>query len=187
MEQPRDVDGLYLVYQLRGSENYGEGVDMLAHALQCATLAAADGAGDELVAAALLHDVGHLVADLDGHRRLDLETQDDVHEAVGARTLAPILGPAVAQPVALHVTAKRWRCTVDPGYRDRLSPTSRATLQAQGGLLDDEARRRFESHPGFADALRLRDWDDLAKQATMITPSFEEFRPLLERLAARAG
>jgi predicted HD phosphohydrolase len=97
-----------------------------------------------------------------------------------------LFGPAVAQPIALHVTAKRWRCTVEPEYLEALSNTSRATLQAQGGLLDEDARRRFELDPGREAALALREWDDIGKIPGLATKSLDEYTDLLERLATRS-
>src|ERR1700728_4252753 len=44
----------------RGADADGEHVSQLDHALQCAMLAEAEGACDHLIAAALLHDYGHL-------------------------------------------------------------------------------------------------------------------------------
>ena len=46
-------------------ETYGERVTMLGHALQSAALAAADGAGDEMGLACLLHDLGHVLGRAD--------------------------------------------------------------------------------------------------------------------------
>ena len=185
MSSLESVDDVFALFVRRGNEAYGERVTSLEHSLQCAYLAQLAGASDELIAAALLHDVGHLVADVQGNERFDLAVDDDDHEAVGARVLAPLFGARVAQPVALHVTAKRWRCTVQPEYHHTLSDTSKATLKAQGGLLNDDERRRFEAHPGFRDALALRDWDDQAKELDVACPGLASFRPLLERLAAR--
>jgi phosphonate degradation associated HDIG domain protein len=183
MNTVTSVDDIYELFAARGSEAYGERVTSMEHALQCAHLARQSGASDELVIAALLHDLGHLVADAQGSARFDLAVDDDDHEAVGGRLLARLFGPAVAQPVALHVTAKRWRCTVQPDYHDALSDTSRATLKAQGGLLTEEECRRFEAHPGFAKALALRDWDDLAKEMDVDCPDLASYRPLLEKVA----
>jgi gamma-butyrobetaine dioxygenase len=136
------------------------------------------------VAAALLHDVGHLVAEARGTVRARLDRDDDHHERVGARVLAAVFGPAVAAPVALHVQAKRWRCAVEPAYLDALSPASTATLVAQGGPLDDGARRRFEAHPAHGAALALREWDDRAKVPDLDVPPLAAYRPLLDALAA---
>ncbi len=184
LETPTSVDEIFALFALNGTKSYGEGVDMTTHAIQTAVFAQRDGASDALVAASLLHDIGHLMADLQGTERFDLEVDDDDHEALGGRVLSPIFGPRVAQPVALHVTAKRWRCTVEPSYHDGLSPTSQATLKAQGGLLNSEEVARFEAHPGFDDAVALRTYDDRGKDPDMETPSLESFRPLLEKLAA---
>lgn len=167
----------------QGDEHHGEVIDQRSHALQCATLALAEGATDPLVATALLHDIGHLVVSTDGHPRDDLSIDDDHHEAVGARWLAPRFGPTVARAVALHVLAKRYRCTVDPSHAAALSPTSTATLAAQGGLLSEEEAARFAAHPGFGDAVRLRAWDEDAKDPTRSTAEIRAFVPLLTRVA----
>jgi len=183
---PKSVESLLALYERRGDEHYGEDVTQRSHALQCAALASGDGASDELVAAALLHDVGHL---LGGDRPTGWrdDVDDDRHEALGARVLASLFGTGVAAPVALHVTAKRWRCAVDPAYLAALSPTSRATLVAQGGPLGDTERERFAAHPSFRDAVRLREWDDAAKDPSAPLQSVRELEPLLCDLAARAA
>jgi gamma-butyrobetaine dioxygenase len=170
----------------RGDGTYGEAVDQRRHALQCADRAVATGAPDALVAAALLHDIGHLLSgpDVPG---VDRTTEDDRHEAVGARFLAPRFGPDVSRPVALHVMAKRYRCTVDPDYYGGLSPTSRATLVAQGGRLDAGALARFERLPGFVDALAVRDWDEQAKDPTRDVAGLDTYVPVLWRLADAVG
>jgi predicted HD phosphohydrolase len=181
---PTTVGGLFDLYESRGHEHYGESVTQIEHALQCAALARRDGANSSLIAAALLHDVGHLAADVQGEHAFDLSSWDDEHEALGARILSPILGPNVALPVALHVTAKRWRCTREPDYLDRLSATSRATLRAQGGLLSEEECLRFEEHPGFREALWLRAWDDMGKSPGLEVGTLRDWEPLVSALAS---
>jgi phosphonate degradation associated HDIG domain protein len=177
------VEELFTLYEARGDEQYGEDITQTEHALQCAALARAAGASDALIAAALFHDVGHLVASERGDDEFDLDVDDD-HEALGARVLAPVLGPDVARPVALHVTAKRWRCARDPAYFEVLSPASRATLRAQGGPLDDEACGRFEAHPGFADAVALRTWDDAGKVPGLAVGRLRDYEDLVKQLVA---
>lgn len=177
------VDGILELYAVRGDHHYGEDVSQTAHALQCAALARHDGAPDALVCAALLHDVGHLAGG-DGAADHPGDLDDDHHDAIGARLIASVFGPRVAAPVALHVTAKRWRCAVEPAYLDQLTAASRASLLAQGGPLDEAARTRFEAHPSFADAVRLREWDDLAKDPSLAIGTIAEHRSMLERLAA---
>ncbi len=175
------------LFSSRGHEHHGEVIDQQSHALQSAVLAQAAGADDALVVATLLHDIGHLVVAADHGPRSDRSIDDDHHEAVGARWVAPRFGPIVARSIALHVQAKRYRCTVDPSYFDTLSPASIETLHAQGGLLDTAAVARFEAHQGCADALALRGWDEAAKDPHVTTVGLEEFRALLERVAIYEG
>lgn len=177
------VEETMAIFAARGGEFHGEVIDQRSHALQCAELAQAAGAADLLVAAALLHDIGHLIAARDQGRRGDLAVDDDHHESVGARWVAPRFGRSTAQAIALHVVAKRYQCTIDPAYAASLSPASVQTLRAQGGLLDVEAISRFEHHPGCSDARALRTWDEAAKDPERTTGGIEQFVPLLERLA----
>lgn len=165
---------------------YDESVTELAHGLQAAQLASRAGAPDTLVAAALLHDVGHLVAE-DLHH-IDVELDGDAeHEAVGARYLRRWFPAAVTAPVALHVAAKRYLCATDVGYAARLSPSSIRSLEVQGGPLRGDEVRAFEARP-FADAaVQLRRWDDAAKVAGAATATFADYRPLLESLTTPTG
>lgn len=164
---------------------YDESVTELEHALQAATLAERDGAPPELVAAALLHDVGHLlVGDL---QPIDAQLATDAHhEGVGASWLRARFGAAVADPVALHVAAKRYLCAVERDYCDSLSASSVRSLRVQGGPMDDHETVAFESNRYFDDAVRLRRWDDAAKVTGASTPTFEHFVPLLDALATEA-
>jgi phosphonate degradation associated HDIG domain protein len=183
MSDPASVDELFDLYDALGDRSYGESITQREHALQCAALARAAGASEALVVAALFHDVGHLVLDVQGGSEFELSSHDDDHEGRGARILARIFGPRVAQPVALHVTAKRWRCTREPEYHDQLSRASRATLIAQGGLLDEEECQRFETHPGFDDAMALRTWDDIGKVEGLHVGVLRDWEPLVRTLA----
>ena len=177
------VEEVARLFAERGDGHHGEVVDQRRHALQCATLARGSGGCDHLVAAALLHDVGHLVAAATRAQFADPVADDDRHEVVGARWVTPRFGPRVGRAVALHVAAKRYRCTVDPAGVGALSPASVASLRAQGGLLDAGAVARFVGHPGSADALVLRAWDDAAKDPDAETDGLEAFLPVLARLA----
>lgn len=184
MISPATIDDLFDLYELKGAAAYGELISQNDHALQCAALARADGVNDALMVAALFHDVGHLVRDVQGNEDFDMGHDDDRHEALGARILAPLFGPTVAQPVALHVIAKRWLCTKEPQYHQRLSAESQATLIAQGGLLSDEECERFEAHPGFTDAIALRTWDDAGKIEGLHVGELRGWEPIVRSLAA---
>lgn len=177
------VDEVLDLYDRWGRERYDEELSQLDHALQTAALAVADGATDELVAAALLHDVGHLL-DLDATGEYASHDTDLAHEAVGARYLAARFGPAVTGPVALHVRAKRYRTAVDPAYAASLSAGSTASLVLQGGPMSSDEVVAFEANPGFEGAVALRGWDDGGKVDGLEVPDLDHYRPLLERLAA---
>ena len=181
------VDEVLALFAARGDDHFGEAIDQRRHAVQCALAAQARGAADALVAACLLHDIGHLLSDRLDDPEVDLAAVDDHHEVVGARWIAPRFGAAVARPVALHVVAKRWRCTVDAPYRATLSDASRASLEAQGGLLDPAAVVRFERSPGFADAVLLRECDEAAKDPSGPPGDLLPFVALLGRMATGAG
>ena len=177
------VDEVLELYRRWGSEHYDEEISQTDHAIQTAALAVAEGAAGELVAAALLHDVGHLLELESRDGRGDLPTVDLDHEAVGARYLAGLFGPGVTGPIALHVRAKRYRCAVDPAYLAGLSDGSTRSLALQGGPADADEVASFESNPGFADAVRLRSWDDGGKIDGLEVADLDHYRPLLEQLA----
>ena len=168
-----DIEALYAGPS--GRATYGEGVTLAEHSLQCAAVAQAAGADEAVVLAALLHDVGHLVAGQDDDHGLF------GHDAVGAACLTRLYGARVGDLVGLHVRAKRYLCTVDPDYYGCLSVASVYTLARQGGLMGRDEIMAFEAEPHHGDALRLRRWDDLGKVPGRKTPGFVDFRCLLER------
>ncbi|MGH6892221.1 MAG: HD domain-containing protein, partial [Dongiaceae bacterium] len=131
------------VFAQRGAETYGEGVSQLEHALQCAACADRDGAAPALIAATLLHDIGHLIHDLPQ----DIADQgiDAQHESLGSAWLSRHFAPDVTEPVRLHVAAKRYLATTEPYYCDLLSQASILSLKLQGGLMSPEAGARFAS------------------------------------------
>jgi phosphonate degradation associated HDIG domain protein len=180
------VDTIADLLETRGRAMYfGEDVTEAEHALQSAHLAERCDAAGPLVAAALLHDVGHLL-----HRKgEDVADRgvDAKHETIGHAWLTRFFGPAVAEPVRLHVAAKRYLCAVDKDYLARLSPASNQSLDLQGGPFTEAEVAEFERQPYFADAIRLRHWDDEAKVVGLDVPSFDHYRLLLKTLLSTAG
>ncbi len=166
-------------------EHPGEPVTRASHMLQAAALAQASGAPPALVAAALLHDVGHFTGPGTGHE--PMRGRDNQHGAAGADWLAQWFGPEVTDPVRLHVAAKRYLCAVEPGYLAALSPASAYTLGVQGGPMDAGERAAFEAHPQACAALRLRRWDDAAQDPAATPPAFGYYRSLLRRLLRGPG
>lgn len=174
------IDELFERYLELGHRSYGEEVTELEHALQTALLAREHGEEAPLIAAALLHDCGHLLHDL-GEEIAD-EGIDAVHEVIGADLLSAHFPATVSEPVRFHVAAKRYLCQAEPGYLDGLSAASQLSLGLQGGPMTSAEARSFESHPHFQAAVRLRRYDDAAKMVNVATPPLESFRALLATL-----
>ena len=166
-----DIEGLL---RRRGGEQYsGEPVTQLEHALQTAALAEAEHADDQLVTAALLHDLGHLVHEMG--ETPTLRGVDDIHQYIVLPFLRRLFPERVLDAVRLHVDAKRYLCATRPGYREALSADSQRSLQLQGGVFDAEQVAAFAALPGAQDAVHLRLWDDLAKTAGAETPPLSHF------------
>jgi [1-hydroxy-2-(trimethylamino)ethyl]phosphonate dioxygenase len=173
------IDDILATFHRSGDSVYlGEPVSLTAHMLQSAHAAERDGAPAALVAAAALHDFGHMVHDLDP----DCATEgvDSMHEDVGSRFLERHFPPEVTEPIRLHVASKRYPCAVDPGYLGELSEASRHSLELQGGPFSPGEAEEFRRGPHSAAAVRLRRHDDLAKVAGLETPRLEHYRPVLE-------
>ena len=181
LERPR-ADPVPTIIDLLGGARaerpFGEPVAMGVHLRQCAALAQGERAPDALVVAALLHDVGYLLA-------ADAEPDVDArHAEIGARWIAGCLGQPVSEPVRLHTEAKRYLVTVEPSYRAGLSAESQRTLARQGGTMSSEEVRAFEAEPYASAAVALRRWDDRAKDKALDPPPAEHYRALIASLVA---
>ena len=187
------VDAIAELFTSEGAADYlGEPVTIAEHLLQAGALAQAAGAPSALVAAALLHDVGHLrgadaQADAIVLSGRELMTgTDNNHGDRGAAWLAQWFPVSVTEPVRLHVAAKRYLCATEPSYFGQLSEASVYTLAVQGGPMTDAEVREFEREPHATDALAVRRWDDQAKDPSADVPDFEHYRPLLAALLPAA-
>lgn len=164
----------------RAQGRYGlAAISQQAHALQAAMLAERDGGPDAMVAAALLHDIGHLVHHLGEDPAA--EGIDDQHEALGWKFLRRWFGPEVTEPVRLHVAAKRYLCATEPTYAATLSEDSVRSLALQGGAMSPAEADDFRALPGAADAVRLRRYDEAAKVAGLATPPVAHFMAAVGR------
>lgn len=161
-----------------GEQYFGEAVTKLEHALQCAWHASQAGTDAELVLASLLHDIGHLL-DIEGTRR-DERVGVINHDEIGARWLLERgFSERVAELVGGHVDAKRYLTATNEGYVERLSATSMETLRLQGGPMDAEAAREFAQRGELRDMLRLRAWDEMAKDPDWRGPGLETYRGMM--------
>lgn len=169
------------LFQKKGSDAYiGEAVSQTEHALQTAQAAEQANAPRELVIAAFLHDIGHLLHNLP--ENIADEGIDDHHEELGGRWLSKNMPPEISEPVRLHVTAKRYLCATDSQYFAQLSPASVQSLQLQGGPLSPEEIEEFEANPHCSAAVQLRRWDEIGKVPGKETPSVEHYLALMDQI-----
>jgi len=166
-----DIEALFA---RRGAEQYsGEPVTQLEHALQTAQLAELAGADDELVTAALLHDLGHLLNEQG--ESPSLRGIDDLHQYFALPFLRGVFSDRVLQSIQWHVDAKRYLCATRPGYWASLSADSKRSLELQGGIFSAEEAQAFIVRPNAPEAVQLRLWDDLAKEADRSTPPLSHY------------
>lgn len=167
-------DEIRRIYATKATGRYGlADVNQLQHALQAAAMAERNGEPDCLIAAALLHDIGHMVHHLGEDPARD--GVDDRHEELGAIWLARHFHADVVEPVRLHVPAKRYLCATEPDYFDRLSEDSVRSLALQGGPMSPEEVDAFDRSPYAGQALRLRRLDEAAKNPMAMTPPLDHF------------
>ncbi len=184
-----DIEQLFARH---GAEQYsGEPVTQLEHALQTAHLAEQSDAGDELVTACLLHDLGHLLyaedAGVASGSTPTLLGIDDTHQYYALPFLRGLFDDAVLDAIRLHVDAKRYLCQANAGYHARLSDDSKRSLVLQGGVFDADQAAAFLARPGARNAVMLRQWDDLAKQEEGRTPPLAHFMARAARCALAAS
>ncbi len=174
------LETIFKLYDQQAGDRYGgEAVSQLEHALQCAAQAAQAQAPPTLIAASLLHDIGHLLA----ARSAGLLERDDRHEISGANYLSAVFASAVTEPIRLHVAAKRYLCTVDGEYYASLSAASQHSLKLQGGPFSAADAQAFIAQPHAREAVQLRRWDEQAKVPGLATPTLADWQPLLAACA----
>lgn len=164
-------------------EYLGEPVTIGEHMLQSAQLAEEAGAPDEVVAAALLHDIGHFTHSFP-RDAADLGI-DSRHEDAGAALLEAFFPPLVVDCVREHVAAKRYLCAVKPDYYRRLSEASILSLGLQGGPMSAEEAEAFGAGPNVEPIVQVRYIDEAAKVPGKPTPDFDHYAPLLQRVVDR--
>jgi 2-amino-1-hydroxyethylphosphonate dioxygenase (glycine-forming) len=175
------VEEVFDLMQRSGAEGYfGEAVSKLDHSEQCAWHARQAGADEELILAALLHDVGHLLEAEDAVR--DERVGVINHDEIGKQWLRERgFSERLVTLVGGHVDAKRYLTATNPEYMARLSAASTETLALQGGPMDHRAAAAFAESPELRDMLRLRTWDEMAKDPAWDGPRLESYREMMAR------
>lgn len=165
------TDDPRLLYQIQASYRR-------SHAIQCALQAEQAGADEPFIAAALVHDIGHVFA---APAPVGLEEDyDDLHGKVAAYWLRNAFVEEVSEPVLLHVPGKRYLVTTRPEYMEILSSGSIDSLRRQGGPMSDDEVSQFEAMPHSDWGVEVRIWDDKAKVRGFELPAIERFVPFLE-------
>lgn len=164
------------LFKKYGDEDYdGEPVSQASHMMQCAMQAINEGADTELVLGAFLHDIGHLL-----RHRQKTEAMGNYgvvnHEGIGAEYLRSNgFSERICAVVEKHVDAKRYLVAAQPGYKEKLSFASLQTLEWQGGAMNESEEAAFEKHPFFKDIIRVRLWDEGAKDMNAKTLPLDYF------------
>lgn len=160
------IEVIVALYRAAGAARPGpEGISPEQHALRCGELAEQGGGAPELVAAALLHDLGDVVA---------------------VPFLRGVFPDSVTEPIRLHVDAKRYLCAAEAGYRESLSPASRRSLELRGGAFTTDEAQRFIAQPFGAAAVAICRWDECARSLAPATRGWGHFRGVLEQVHAQA-
>ncbi len=184
---PGDLDASNIVafiadiFERRGGEEYlGEPVTMAEHMLQGAHFAETAGERDEIIVAALLHDIGHFTSEFGTFSMED--TEDRFHEEAGARVLERFFPSIVTDCVRHHVAAKRYLCATRPEYFRRLSEASVHSLNLQGGPMSADEVAQFERNPNLKDIVKVRHYDEAGKEPSLATKPFSNYVPMVQRV-----
>ena len=181
MKIKKAVANILNLYRQYGGEKYGEEITQLEHALQAADLAVADGRDDEMVAAAFLHDIGHLL-EIEGVEPMG-NYGAMAHDQIGADYLLRTgFSERVAVLVGSHVQAKRYLCAIEAGYEEQLSEASKETLRWQGGMMTMDEVSDFSSRSDLEEVLALRRYDELAKEKGKRSDNLLEIEDILYRV-----
>lgn len=177
------VKEILFLYKKYGSEDYiGEPVSQIEHMCQCAQLAEASGAANDVILAAFFHDIGHLCEFAFPEKKI--QHMDNVgvvdHENLGAEyLLSKGFSEKIAKLVQSHVAAKRYLTYHYPEYYNQLSGASKKTLEFQGGVMTPEEAMAFEEDDLFDQYVAIRRWDDLAKKTQEPLPDLLHYKQMM--------
>lgn len=180
------VEEVFNLFDRFGNADYiGESISQLEHGCQAAQCAEKEGFSEEVILAALFHDIGHL-CEMNGEKPQMGGYGVMEHEKLGADFLRERgFSENIAKLVQSHVDAKRYLCFADSEYYGKLSEASKKTLEYQGGVMSKAEAAEFENDPLFRTIIRMRHWDELAKEVGVPLPDMKRYRTLaVEHLRA---
>jgi 2-amino-1-hydroxyethylphosphonate dioxygenase (glycine-forming) len=177
MQAENIVKEIFDLYQKYGNEEYiGEPVSQIEHMSQSAQLAIEGGHEDEVILAAFFHDIGHICVSRNKENDMGgFGTKS--HEKIGADFLREKgFSEKIAQLVENHVQAKRYLTFKYPEYFQNLSEASKKTLEFQGGVMTSEEAMAFEQSPLFDLSIKMRQWDEQAKEINVPLVDIEKIK-----------
>jgi 2-amino-1-hydroxyethylphosphonate dioxygenase (glycine-forming) len=177
MQAESTIKEIFGLYEKYGNEDYiGEPVSQVEHMSQSAQLAMDSGYDDEVVLAAFFHDIGHICVSRNKENDMGgFGTKS--HEKIGADFLREKgFSEKIAQLVENHVQAKRYLTFKYPEYFQNLSEASRKTLELQGGVMTKEEALSFEKNPLFELSIKMRQWDEQAKEINVPLVDLEKIK-----------
>ncbi|XP_038071778.1 2-amino-1-hydroxyethylphosphonate dioxygenase (glycine-forming)-like isoform X1 [Patiria miniata] len=196
------IQAIFSLFERYGSSDYqGEHVTQTEHMVQCAMLAEQEGgpvpvgggaaqlnhthterSSPAVVLGALFHDIGHLVGRQQEARRMETDGVNlgvTGHEIIGQEFLENLGIPRSVSVFSKgHVDAKRYLVYKEKGYYDRLSDASKKTLVHQGGPMTAQEAELFEAEPQLAAILKMRQWDEQAKDPTVQIEPLQRYREM---------
>jgi predicted HD phosphohydrolase len=99
------------------------------------------------------------------------------HEKLGAGYLLKRgFSERIAALVQGHVLAKRYLTYKYPEYYNKLSAASKTTLEFQGGVMTGDEAAAFELNPDAELIIRLRYWDDMAKELDVPVNNIDDLK-----------
>lgn len=180
MPTPQQIaDEIFALYEKYGRADYiGEDISQIEHMCQAAQCAQQEGFGDDVVLAAFFHDIGHICVNEAQYQNMGGFGNQE-HEKVGAAFLRQRgFSDDICQMVGNHVIAKRYLTYKYPEYYEKLSEASKTTLRYQGGPMSADEALAFEADPLFTASIKLREWDELAKEVNIPLPDLNVYKQM---------
>ena len=170
------VDQILSNYLNNKSLYIGEKITIGEHMIQTAMLAEKNNCSSNLVCSSLLHDYGHFI--LENPEDLVAKDKDGRHEDVGYEFLEKYFLEDVLGPIKYHVKAKKYLAR-EKKYYELLSEASKTSLKLQGGVMSNEEAKKFETNKFFENSIKLRKFDEIAKESDLKIKSINDYKNLL--------
>ena len=170
------VDQIIFNFSNNKSLYIGEDLTIAEHMIQTAMLAEKNQCSDDLICSSLLHDYGHFV--IEDPKQLVTDKIDGRHEIIGANYLKNFFQNKIIEPILLHVEAKKYLAR-NKKYYNNLSDASKISLKLQGGIMNEIDAKKFEQNKNYENAIKLRRFDEGAKQKNLKIKKIEDYKVLL--------